>query len=58
MQMGELSGVANYAAYVWTAYVIAALLIGGLVLVTLRRRIGSRRAMDGLELKRRRRKRR
>lgn len=58
MQMGELYGEANYAAYVWTAYGIATLLIGGLVLVTLRRRIGSRRAMDGLEQKRRRRRRR
>jgi heme exporter protein CcmD len=55
--MGELSGGSDYAVYVWSAYGIAVLLIGGLVLVTLRRSIGSRRAMDGLEHKRRRRKR-
>lgn len=51
-----MSSEANYAAFVWAAYGIAALLIGGLVLVTLRRRIGSRRAMVGLEQKRRRRR--
>jgi heme exporter protein D len=50
--MEDFFGMGGYAAYVWSAYGVAALILAGVVLVTLAQHIGSRRTMEALEQRR------
>ena len=55
--MAEFFAMGGYATYVWSAYGAAAVVLTGLVVVTLVRRRSSRRALEALEQLRGRRKR-
>ena len=47
--MAEFFAMGGYAAYVWSAYGIAAVVLVGLVIATLARRHNSRRSLAALE---------
>jgi len=51
---GEFLEMGGYAAYVWSAYGITALVLGGLLVSSLRRFSARQRALAALEPKRRR----
>ena len=47
--MTEFFAMGGYAAYVWTAYGAAVVVLAGLVIATLARRRSSRRNLEALE---------
>jgi heme exporter protein D len=47
--MSEFVAMGGYAAYVWPAYGAAALVLAGLVVVTLAQRRSSRRTLEALK---------
>jgi len=47
--MTEFFAMGGYAAYVWTAYGAAVVVLVGLTVATLVRRRGSRRSLEALE---------
>lgn len=58
IDMAEFFDMGGYAAYVWSAYAFATVLLGGLVIESVRRARAAKQTLQALEAQRPRRRRR